>query len=75
MSLNVDGNARKKLFQNLKVLMIMTQDVIHVLLMWYYAPINIYPWRGSGGDTLGIRQPNNPNTREFVRTPDTGVGF
>ena len=40
------------------------------------APINIFPQRGGGGggDTLGIRQQNNPNPRELDGTPRHGMG-
>ena len=33
------------------------------------APTNIFPQREGGGDTLGIRQQNNPNHRELDGTP------
>ena len=32
--------------------------------------LSIFPPRGGGGDTLGIRQQNNPNPWELDRTPN-----
>ena len=47
----------------------------HILLFSLEnAPINIFPQRGGGRDTVGIRQQNNPNPWELDRSPRQGVG-
>ena len=70
---NVRGGEWKK---------VMSGATLSVLLSklhgeWFnedYAPINIFPQRGDGGDTGVIRQQNSPNPWELDRTPRHGGG-
>ena len=58
------------LFSQATVTVVVTK-LRNLVTLISYAPINIFPQRGrgGGGDTLGIRQQNNPSPRGLDRTP------